>query len=436
MIFGIGAGVLALGLVFVSALVVLLFFPNVGAEVGRMVVGSIILALGLIVLALVVIAVTHIDVKEPIRNLAVELSEDNLVDFYTLMPDTYRVTDVLVRDTDDDGKKEWVVFYRFDLADGRSPYASVVYDYDRGDPPVLFPYRLTPPDRNYLSEGEITLDLQDVISVSEPADPLVPEAGAYAGDYRSPTRELLVYGTVGGIVTDLTIFRHVRNSFEWEPPRDDQPRYQVVGAFRGNGGINLDVKARRVTVINRAQDRSQLAVEAVYALDETRATFMSASDPKQLNSPMSQRVTFAFGMPDDILDTQYPEKIVLGFYEMLGQSRPVVPPRDFLTGQALTEYERGNMAYFGFGGSDGDVSDLRVTELQYAPDGESQEPTGSTMGQPPGADGGLPQPRHLIVNLTFDSWKGAAFVRTPQPIKWITTVVNGKWRIDRHPTPE
>lgn len=193
MIFGIGAGVLALGLVFVSALVVLLFFPNVGAEVGRMVVGSIILALGLIVLALVVIAVTHIDVKEPIRNLAVELSEDNLVDFYTLMPDTYRVTDVLVRDTDDDGKKEWVVFYRFDLADGRSPYASVVYDYDRGDPPVLFPYRLTPPDRNYLSEGEITLDLQDVISVSEPADPLVPEAGAYAGDYRRAGCRCFVY---------------------------------------------------------------------------------------------------------------------------------------------------------------------------------------------------------------------------------------------------
>jgi hypothetical protein len=153
---------------------------------------------------------------------------------------------------------------------------------------------------------------------------------------------------------------------------------------------------------------------------------MSASNSKQLNPPISQRVTFAFGMPNDILDTPYPEKIVLGFYEMLGKSSPAIKPRDFLTGQALIEYDRGNMAYFGFGAASGDVSDLKVTELNYATDVENFAPSSSVLGE---------TPRYLTVSLTFDAWKGSTFVRTPQAVEWITSAVNGKWRIDRHPTP-
>jgi hypothetical protein len=409
-IFGMSAGVVALGLLFVGALVVFIFFRDAAAHFGTMVLYSFILCVGLLVLALMVISVTHFDVKPSLRKLAMRLADDRLVDFYTLVPDTYHVTDVQRKDTDGDGEDEWVVFYQFDLGDGRSPYAGVVYDNDRGDPPVLFPYHLTPPDRNYLSEEEVTLDLQDARMLSEPAD--------------NPARELVIYGMAGGVVTDLTVFRHVRNSFEWEPPRDDQPRYQAVGAFRGNGGVSLDPETRRVTVINRALDRSQLAVEAVYALDEIRSTYMSASDPKQLNSPISQRVTFAFGMPEDILDTPYPEKIVLGFYDLLGQSHPAVPQRDFLTGEALAEFDRGNMAYFGFGDAEGAVSDLKVTELQYATEVESLGPTASVTGQ---------QPRQMIVSLTFDAWKGSTFVRTAHPVEWTTTWVDGKWRIDRHP---
>jgi hypothetical protein len=410
---GIPAGILALGLVLVSAVVIFVVFPQVLSHLGNMVVGSVVLVMVVAILALMIVSVTKTDISPRLRELAVRMTQHRLVDFYTLMPNGYEVTDVLYEDTDSDGQKEWVVFYRFDLGDGRNPYAGVVYDYDRGIPPAIFPYRLTPPDRNYLSEGSVKLTLEDVVNLSEPAD--------------SPAKELVIRGIAGGLVTDLTIFRHNRNSFEWDAPSDEQPRYQCIGAFRGNGGVTLDTKNRKVVVINRAHERSQLAVETVYALDELRGTFMSAADPKQLNPPKTQRVAFAFGMPDDLLSTPYPEKLVLGFYEMLGQSSPPIDPRRFLRGQALIEYDRGNLAYFGFLPVEGRVSDLLVSELNYYTEAESVEVLASALGA---------QPQYLIVSVRFDAWQGTTFVRTPQPVTWVVTWVDGAWRIDRRPVAE
>ena len=130
---------LALGLVIVSAVVVFLRFPEVLAHLKYMLLGSVVLILMVAILGLMIISVTKIDIRPRLRETAITLTEHKLIDFYTLMPDTYKVTDVLYEDTDDDGQKEWVVFYRFDLGDGRSPYAGVVYDYDRGNPPVHIP---------------------------------------------------------------------------------------------------------------------------------------------------------------------------------------------------------------------------------------------------------------------------------------------------------
>jgi len=409
----LSAGIIALGLVIVSAVVVFFAFPQVLSHLGNMVVGSVVLVMIIAILGLMVLSVTKMDISPQLRELALIMTQHRLVDFYSLMPPGYKVTQVLNLDTDSDGEKEWVVFYRFDLTDGRSPYAGVVYDYDRGVPPAIFPYRLTPPDRNYLSEGSVALSLEDVVKLGEL-------------DGR-PARELVIRGSVDGLVTDLTIFRHNRNTFEWEAPSDEQPRYQCIGAFRGNGGVRLDIPNRKVIVINRAHERSQLAVETVYALDELRGTFMSATDPKQLNPPKSQRVTFAFGMPDDLLSTPYPEKLVLGFYQMLGQSSPRFKPRDFLRGEALTEFDRGNLAYFGFLPVDARVTDLAVTELNYYPEAESVEVSATSLGV---------QPQYLIVSVKFEAWQGTDFVRTQQPITWIVTWVDGVWRIDRRSMPE
>jgi hypothetical protein len=400
-------GLVALGLAAVFALVVLVAFPPVRAAISQMLTGTFILFLGLTLVALLVIAITGINLDPTIRQAAVALTRHRLVDFYTLLPKKDRVQNVQYVETDGDGNKEWVVFYQFDLIDGRSPYAGVVYDYDRGEPPVLFPYRLLPPDRDYLSEGIVRLDLEDIVTLGE----------------TQPVKEMFIYGHAGGLDIDLTIFRYVPNSLPWEFPRDEPRAYQVIGNFRGDGGVSFDLKTKRVTVRNRAgYDRSQLAVETVYALDEARGTYMSLANSEQLGAPVSSKVVFAFGMPPDILDTPYPEKLVLGFYQMLAEKQPTIEPSEFLTGEALIQYNQDNLAYFGFGNVTGKVNQVSITQLNYAPEVEQINPSITVLGE---------EPRFLIVSVDFEAQVGASFTQTTQPIQWVTTLVNGKWRIDR-----
>ena len=398
-------GALALGLALIFALVVMAVFPNVRHTVAGMAAGTVILLLGLGLVILLLLAITRFDPTPYLRRMAVMQTGNKVVDFFTLLPkDRYTVQEVDYQDTDGDGQQEWVVFYRFDMTDGRSPYAGAVYDYDRGDPPVIFPYRLLPPDRDYLSEGAVSLKLEDLVKLGE----------------TKPIPEVFVYGPP----TDLTIFRHVPNSLPWEFPRDEPRRYQVIGSFRGDGGVGFNLSNKTVTVLNRAgYDRSQLAVQTVYSLDEARGTYMSAADPKQLGAPASSQVVFAFGMPADILDTPYPEKLVLGFYQALAQKQSsAIKPEEFLTGQALIEYNRGNLLYFGFPDVSGDVTQVKITQLSYAPQTEAFDASVSVLGQ---------QPRLLTVSVAFESRVGASVAQTPQPVQWATTLVNGKWKIDR-----
>ena len=341
--------------------------------------GTLIILLGLGLIILLVLAITRFDPTPYLRRIAVMQTGNKVVDFFSLLPkDRYTVQEVDYQDTDGDGQQEWVVFYRFDLTDGRSPYAGAVYDYDRGDPPVIFPYRLLPPDRDYLSESIVSLKLEDLVKLGE----------------AKPIPEVFVYG--GG--TDLTIFRHVPNSLPWEFPRDEPRRYQVIGSFRGDG-VGFNLSSKTVTVLDRAgYDRSQLAVQTVYSLDEARGTYMSAADPKQLGAPASSQVVFAFGMPADILDTPYPEKLVLGFYQALAKKQSsTIKPEDFLTGQALIEYGRGNLLYFGFPDVSGDVTQVKITRLSYAPQTEAFDASVSVLGQ---------QPRLLTVSVAFESRAG------------------------------
>jgi hypothetical protein len=406
-----------LGLAAVLALVVMAAFPEVRTTVFRMFLGMFILALGLTLVILLLIAITGYDPEPLLRRSAVLLARQRLVDFYTLLPEQYTVKQVEYEDTDGDGKKEWIVFYQFDLVDGRNPYAGAVYDFDRGSPPVLFPYRLVPPDRDYLSEAAVEFELEDIVEAGEVKP--IPEIFVYG---KAPISKEV--GTP--ITTDLTIFRHVPNSFEWEYPRDEPRRYQVIGSFRGDGGVVFSREEKTVTVRNRAgYDRSQLAVETVYALDETRGTYMSRTDPQQLDAPLSSQVIFTFGMPPDILETPYPEKLVVGFYKTLAQKNSDIEPKDFLTGQALIEYERDNLAYFGFDGVSGkvaDVKDVTITELTYAPEFERIDPAITVLGE---------EPRLLVVSIDFEAQVGGRSTQTTQPIQWVTTVVNGKWKIDR-----
>jgi hypothetical protein len=419
------AGLLALVLAAILGLILFVSFEGVRKTFFAILTGTLIFVLATTLVALLIIAIFRIDIRPYLLDLGVWLTGNRVVNFVTIFPPQDRVEQIKYIDTDADGEEEWVVFYQFDLTDGRSPYAGTVYDYDRGDPPVVFPYQLLPPDRNYLSEGVVRLELADIVQVGEP----------------QPEPELLVYGEIpsveeaGGTTdTDLNIFRQIPNSFAWELPRDEPRRYQVIGAFRGDGGVSIDSSTKDVTVINREDyDRSEISVQTVYALDENRGTYMSAANPQDLGAPISSEVVFTYGMPPDVLETPFPEKLVLGFYDMLPEKDPVVPSRDFLTGEALIEYDNNNLEYFGFGGVTGtwsDVKSVTVNWLGYAPDTEQINPTVTYLGTEPGLQ---------TASVAFVARVANTNTGTPDPIFWVTKVVNGKWKIDRRfvpPPPE
>jgi hypothetical protein len=416
------AGLLALVLAATLALILFISFEGVRKTFFQIVTGTLIFVLATTLVALLIIAIFRIDIRPYLLDLGVWLTGNRVVNFVTIFPSPQnRVEAIKYEDTDGDGQKEWVVFYQFDLTDGRSPYAGTVYDYDRGDPPVVFPYQLVPPDRNYLSEGVVRLELTDFVTVGE----------------TQPQPELMIYGQIpskeeagGNTDADLNIFRQIPNSFAWELPRDEPRRYQVIGAFRGDGGVSFDANTKNVTVINREDyDRSQISVRTVYALDENRGTYMSVADPQQLGAPIASEVTFAYGMPPDVPNTPYPEKLVLGFYEMLTVKDPVVPSRDFLTGEALIQYDNNNLDYFGFGGVTGtwsDVESVTVTWLGYAPDTEQIDPSVTYMGTEPGLQ---------TASVAFIATVDNTDTGTPEPIFWVTKVVNGLWKIDRRFEP-
>jgi hypothetical protein len=124
-------------------------------DVMQIIINFLLVPAALATVALFVGVITRSDPMPLIRQGAYILGFRQLVLFSDAIPpnlqDNLDVADVERIDTDGDGFNEWVVFYRFDLQDGRSPVQAVVYDNDRGSPPVIFPYALRPHDRDYLS---------------------------------------------------------------------------------------------------------------------------------------------------------------------------------------------------------------------------------------------------------------------------------------------
>jgi hypothetical protein len=94
---------------------------------------------------------TRTDPIPLLRDMAYQLSLRQNLSFSAAIPerlaDNMEVISVLRSDTDGDNFEEWVVFYRYDLQTGNGPIRAAVYDTDRGNPPVVFPYPLRPPDR-------------------------------------------------------------------------------------------------------------------------------------------------------------------------------------------------------------------------------------------------------------------------------------------------
>lgn len=395
--------------------------------------GTLLLASFLGTTALFFVILFKIDPYPYIRQSAYLLGLRELVLFDEAIPEeligSLGVADVKRIDTDGDGFLEWVVFYEFDLQNGRNPIKGVVYDNDRGNPPVIFPYALRPPNRDYLSEA--TTDSLDKVAIR-----MEQVTGS------SEQSEVVISGD-----RSLNIFEFQQNSEAWDFPRDAPPRYIPIGFFRGSGGVSLDSSSKAVTVIDRdGFERSQLAIRSiftlrstVYKIDQTTTktieSYLDEFDQTKLAAPVLSTIDFFGTPPNDILATAFPEKIVLAFYISTcgSSSDDDLCHRDTLSWQpdnffAANGESAGafpnNPAYFGLA-SFGSTSNLAVTHLRYYPQLESDDdllPSGCGRDVVTGES-----PRFNVVDIFFST--GSPPVE--QARRFEMEHINGQWKIVR-----
>jgi hypothetical protein len=352
--------------------------------------------IGVVFFGWAVIRLFNIDPEPIIINVARIAGAGKLVEFdevfFSDPDDGLRVCSVDRVDTDGDGFREWLVFYQYDKVEPtnwRQPCPDdtsrlgAIYDNDRGSPGIVFPYLLKPPTRDLLGEQGTSYALADLVA-NQAINP------------NGPIQELLVYGRRGSVTNQLTIFKFQENTQPWEMPRDDPPRYQVLGAFEGSGGVMFDSQTKEVTVYDRGPfERSQLAIKNVYALRGSagQETYMADVGAPTLAAPIKSTIDFVFGAPSDILYSEFPEKIVLAFYESFDDERTEkinVDSREFLAKDrpADQNFDSTNVGYF-FGQDSGlqvnaaDVHDLTVTKLEYFPMVEEVTSISTQQGQLP-----------------------------------------------------
>lgn len=378
--------------------------------------------------------ITRTDPFPYLRQLAYELSLRQNVNFQEAIPERLEnylsVHNVQKIDTDGDGFDEWVVAYKYELQSNHSPIQVIVYDNDRGDPPVLFPYQLRVPNRTYLAEEPAALS----ITLEQVTENRI-------GPDNMDLPEILVADR-----NRLSIFRFDENSAEWDFPRDAPPRYQAIGFFQGNVGQAIDVRAvtlddltKNVTVRDRnGFERSQLMVRSVYGFNPATNSYWHSLAPlgsdQPLNpvlaAPIVSTIDFFSGPPADILNTTYPEKIVLAFYtaqcgevdDTLCLNNVEWDPTDFLAMDALQEYNNNNADYFGLPFL-GEVPNISVNVLRYYPQLETDADllvTGQGRDVVTGEE-----PRFNLVDI------GLVVGGSVRALRYEMGVVDGLWKIVR-----
>ena len=391
------------------------------SDLGQMLLDLLLVPSALLTVLVFAILITGTDVRQ-LLIAGLDRISNRTVSFVTAVPadkQSAMMARVVERvDTDGDGFKEWVVFFEFDLQPGRSPVQIAVYDNDRGSPPVIFPYQLRVPNREYLSENIKGVQFEMV--------ELTPNL---AGETNLP--EMVVRDS-----RQLSAFRFRENSEPWDFPRDDPPRYEPIGFFFGTGGVALDEATKEVTVIDRDKfNRSQLAMRSIYAINPVSNSYWDDLDPTVLAAPTMSTVDFFSSPPQDVPNSPYPEKIVLAFYastcatpdKTLCQHAAVEwKPQQFLAenGVAWNEFSNsgGGAGYFGLKSFDG-TQNLVVSDIRYYPTLESLNTRNVVTGA---------EPQENIVDITFKA-NGASFEETRS---YKMEMVAGQWKIaERVPSP-
>jgi len=325
------------------------------------------------------------------RNLA---TGEN-IDLKTILPPSLEAVDVQRLDPLAGPGRQWLVLYKYDLTPRFSPIAGVVYRADRGgsnQPPVIFPYRLLLPDRDYLGSDDVSVSPRDVLA-AQPGVELVAE-NRNADEF----------------VTEAAIFRwHDPFPNEvWREPEDER-YYECMGFFRAS---KVEVGQDQVITQELVGDRSQLARYYLYRPD-ARGSYLIGG--VELAVAQDSWIDFAFGQAGNVFDSPYPEKIVLAFYKALGG--PMDSLRAFLSEDGKKLLDAGLPGY-GCDWSPGQVAGATVHELGYFPGVESQAAE--------------EEARQSLVELKVRCRaKSGGTMSQPKLVGWFLKREGGQWKMDQ-----
>ncbi len=299
--------------------------------------------------------------------------ESKDLDFRFAMPASWQVVRVLRLDTNEDGDNEWVILYSFDEPGKRDfvPIRCAVYHLFRRDPklPVIYPYHLQAPGWTYLGEGEsrTAVKMGDFITKVALDDTYPPET-------RFAKNELLIQSTDGdGFVNRVSIFQWRDSSTkEFQDPNEililpHEPKgrgqwYQCLGLFEGS--LKVEVETDQVKVWERTNDRSQFAMVNTYKPTGGPGGYLDEND--QTVPPVSSCIDFAFGVPQDVAQSPYPEKVVMAFLKEF-TVKPDYGSR-FLT-DAARQRRKGKGAWHEFANHSQQVC---VKVVSYGPGNETR----------------------------------------------------------------
>ena len=283
-------------------------------------------------------------------------NEDQL-SFQFVMPEGWQVVNrdhtgrVTRVDTNGDQEEEWILLYSFDTPGNAvfTPIGGAIYHTIRREPrlPIIYPYHLQTPGGGYLGEGinRVTVRVEDVVTNIEPDDTYLPDT------YFAPQEVIVESRDVDGRITRVAIFQW-RNTVPPEHRKRTDPQewlvipghrpelnsqwYHCIGVF--DGTLRVEVGQNQVAVWERSSDRSQITHVNTYKLTGTAAQPNLPNgylDPNhQLIAPASSCLDLGFGLPPDVSQSPYPEKIVMAFHERL-LSEENSYGDEFLTSSAL-----------------------------------------------------------------------------------------------------
>jgi hypothetical protein len=223
---------------------------------------------------------------------AARLAANQLIDPRELVPEQLKYHSVQLFNTDADEEIERVLFYHFDTAPNSPVFGAMVLDINSCVPRSIDSYQIFRIDTSELTQPTHRLETRDI--------PDVGDAG-----------ELLVWGVSKSKVdAELILFAWRDDS---DPCRPASPGYINLGAFRGNGGI--EIIDNMVRVKQRILERSNLAVTRVYAPVDG---YYRQSIGGPMRPPVTSAVEFVVPPAEGQPDPQYPERAVLKFYLNIG----------------------------------------------------------------------------------------------------------------------